>query len=114
MYRYYMLFTMSVVLWLSGAIVAKSPDILFEFHFRMLIVFAAMLSFYLLMFIGEFTGRKVPVSVRFGLIVVGVLIAYLSLFTQLLTRRVYVEHGSIFGFSFPKERLEIKNAGTGE
>ena len=101
MYRYYMLFTMSVVLWLSGAIVAKSPDILFEFHFRMLIVFAAMLSFYLLMFIGEFTGRKVPVSVRFGLIVVGVLIAYLSLFTQLLTRRVYVEHGNLMADQGP-------------
>ena len=101
MYRYYMLFTLSVVLWLSGSIVHKSPDFLFEFHFRMLIVFAAMLTFYLLMFLSEFTGRKLPIALRFGLIIAIVLIGYLSLFTQLLTRRVYVEHGALMADQGP-------------
>ncbi len=91
MYRYYLLFTLSVVLWLSGSVVAKSPDFLFEFHFRMLIVFAVMLSFYLLMFITEFTGRKLPMLPRLFIISAGVLVSYLSLFTDLLTRRVYLD-----------------------
>lgn len=101
MYRYYLLFTLSVVLWLSGSIVHKSPAFLFEFHFRMLIVFAAMLTFYLLMFLSEFTGRKLPIILRFGLILMGVLITYLSLFTQLLTGKVYVEHGALMADQGP-------------
>lgn len=49
-----------------------------------------MLSFYLLMFISEFTGRKLPIALRIFMICVGALITYLSLFTELMTHRVYL------------------------
>lgn len=89
LHRYYLLFTIYVVCWLSGAIVERTPDAYFELHYRLLFPFASLMAFYLLLFVSELVGKKWSFWMRFLLSLVCVSIFAFSLLTDYMTESVY-------------------------
>jgi len=91
LHKYYMMFTLWMVVWLSGSVVASTPDALFELHFRLIFVAAVLMSYFLLMFISEIARKAWSPNFKFLLFVVGLVLSCTSVLTDLITVRVYVD-----------------------
>lgn len=91
LHRYYLLFTVYVVLWISGSVLEKTPTAILELHFRLLFVFVSFVGLYLFMFISELAQKKWPRFVRIVMVFSAIFISALSLFTTLITREIYID-----------------------
>ena len=90
LHRYYLLFTLSIILWLTGVLLAETPDSLFEAHFRFLFTPALTMTIFLFLFINELTENKIKKSVLWLIILVSTSIALLSQFTPYITEKVEI------------------------
>ncbi len=98
---YYLLFTIFINLWLTGVLLNHTPDNLFELHFRMLFPAAALMSYFLLLFITEIAGYRFSLLAKNLLRLVILFIFGVSLFTDLINASVVRVDGQAVVFRGP-------------
>ena len=95
LHRYYLLFTVSIIFWLTGVLLEKTPESFFELHFRLLFTPALLMTIFLLLFIHELAGSKFRRPTLLVVYSVSLFISLASIFTPWITRTVEITQGGV-------------------
>ena len=86
--RYYFAYTLSSILWLSGVFLYATPEHLLLHHFRLLFLFASIMTYTLLLFVIDVTGTNLGRVPSFLILILTSAVSVLSILGDQITKSV--------------------------